>query len=190
MLSQQLQQLKDGDKNIINALYSEYSKRLYRFAYGYLKTDEDARDIVQEVFVRLWNSRHELKNDTQLDAFLFTVAKNTIISTFRKRISEKDYLENLRFVSTSNPADTEKQVDYAILAEKVKRLTEALPEQRRRIFILSKEKGFSNKAIAEELEISVKTVEDHMTKARKFIRENLKEYGFLAILFWEMFVNK
>lgn len=189
MQSEQLQQLRNGDKNMINALYAEYSTRLYRFAYGYLKTDEDARDIVQEVFVKLWGARLQLKTDTQLDAFLFTVAKNTLISVFRKRISEKDYLESLHLASTANHDDTESQVDYAMLSQRVMQLTDSLPEQRRRIFILSKEKAYSNKAIAEELGISIKTVEDHLTKARKYFREKLKEHGFFALLFCELFIK-
>lgn len=183
-----LKQLKAGNKNAINELYAQYGGRLYRFAFGYLKSDEDARDVVQEVFIRLWNSREALKEKNNPEAFLFNIARNTIISAFRKKMSEKEYLEYLRFRVVKNSADTEKQVDYTLLAEKVRRLIGELPEQRQRIYLLSKEKGLSNKAIAEELQISVKTVEDHMTKALRFLKENLKEYGFLTILFYEMFI--
>jgi len=178
-----LKQLESGDKNAINALYARYSSRLYRFAFGYLKSEEDARDIVQEVFVRLWCKREALKEETNLEAFLFTVAKNTIISVFRKKISEKEYLEQLRFLVVRNSSDTEKQVDYALLNEKVRELIHTLPEQRQRIYLLSKEKGYSNKTIANELQISLKTVEDHLTKARKYLKGNLKGYGFLILFF-------
>jgi RNA polymerase sigma-70 factor (ECF subfamily) len=92
-------------------------------------------------------------------------------------------------VVVKNSSDTEKQVDFTLLSEQVQQLVQKLPEQRRRIFLLSKEAGRSNKDIAGELKISVKTVEDHMTKARKFLKENLKEYGLLAILFYELFVS-
>lgn len=183
-----LKQFKAGDKTAINELYAQYSNRLYRFAFGYLKSEEDTLDLVQEVFIRLWNSRSTLKDDTNLEAFLFTVARNAVISTFRKKVSEKEYLEHLRSVVVKNSSDTEKQVDYTLLSEQVRQLVNKLPEQRRRIFLLSKEVGYSNKDIAEELKISVKTVEDHITKARKFLKENLKEYGLLAVLFYELFV--
>ncbi|WP_423129190.1 RNA polymerase sigma-70 factor [Gaoshiqia sp. Z1-71] len=181
-------QLKLGGKQAINDLYGAYSSRLYRFAFGYLKSEEDARDVIQEVFIRLWNKRNELKDDTNMEAFLFTLAKNTVISLFRKKISEKDYLEQLRYLVVKNSSDTENQVNYKLLSEKVTQLISRLPEQRRRIFLLSKEKGYPNKSIAEELHISVKTVEDHLSKARKFLKNNLDEYGFLAILFYEMFI--
>ncbi len=184
-----LKQLRAGDKTAVNGLYEQYSNRLYRFAFGYLKSEEDTLDLVQEVFIRLWNSRKTLKDDTNLEAFLFTVARNAVISTFRKKVSEKEYLEHLRSVVIKNSSDTEKQVDFTLLSEQVQQLVQKLPEQRRRIFLLSKEAGRSNKDIADELKISIKTVEDHMTKARKFLKENLKEYGMIAILFFELFVS-
>jgi RNA polymerase sigma-70 factor (ECF subfamily) len=177
-----------GDKNAINELHAQYSNKLYRFAFGYLKSEADALDVVQEVFIRLWSSRNELKKDSNIEALLFTIAKNTIISAFRKKISEKDYVEHLKNVVVRNSLDTERQVDYTILYEKVQQLIEQLPQQRQRVYLLSKEKGLTNKEIAENLNISIKTVEDHITKARKFLRENLGEYGFLAILFYNMFI--
>jgi len=184
-----IKQLKSGNKLAINELYELYSSRLYRFVFGYLKTEADTLDIIQEVFIRLWSSRSQLKDDTNLEAFLFTVARNTIISAFRKKITEKEYLEDLKLLAIQNSSDTESQVEYNLLSEKVKKLVTQLPNQRKRIFILSKEKGYTNQAIANELQISIKTVEDHMTKARKFLKENLKEYGLLAVLFFELFIS-
>ena len=184
-----LRQFKAGDKSAVNQLYAQYSSRLYRFAIGYLKSDADTLDVIQEVFICLWDKREQLKEDTNIEAYLFTIAKNTIISTFRKKISEKEYMEYLKNRVVRNNSATAEQVDYNFLAEQVKELIEQLPKQRQRIYIMSKEKGYSNKNIAEELKISLKTVEDHMTKARRFLKENLKEYGFLAILFYEMFIS-
>ena len=145
-------------------------------------------DVVQDVFISLWKKRYDLNDDTNLDAFLFTVAKNSVISIFRKKISEKEYLKYLQQVSVLFHCDNEEQFDYQNLSEKIHELVGRLPEQRKRIFQMSKEKGMSNKAIAEELCISVKTVEDHMTKARRFIREHLTEHGLIAILFYELFI--
>ncbi len=180
----------EGDKTAINDLYEEYSPRLYSFAMAYLKSESEVLDIVQEVFVNLWINRNKLKKDSNLEAYLFTVAKNTVISIFRKKISEKKYLETLKSKIVTNSIDTESQINYNLLSEEVKKLVDQLPSQRKRIFKLSKEKGYTNKMIAEELNISVKTVEDHITKARKFLKENLKDYGLLAMLFIEMFISR
>lgn len=184
-----LYQLKIGDKNAINQLYARYSERLYRFAIGYLKSEAETLDVVQEVFIRLWDKRATIKAETNIESYLFTIAKNTIISTFRKKASEKEYLEYLKVKVVKNSSDTSEQVDYNFLSEQVQELIAQLPKQRQRIYILSKEKGFTNRAIADELKISIKTVEDHITKARRFLKENLKEYGILAILFYEMFIS-
>lgn len=178
-----------GDKTAINDLYAEYSPRLYRFAMAYLKSESEVLDIVQEVFVNLWINRNKLKKDSNLDAYLFTVAKNTIVSVFRKKLSEKDYLEHLKNKSITNSIDTESQFNYNQLSDKLNELIEQLPPQRKKIYQLSKEQGLTNKTIASELDISVKTVEDHLSKASKFIKKNLTEYGFLALLFIDLFVN-
>lgn len=183
-----LTQLKSDDKNAINGLYEAYSRRLFNFAFSYLKTDEDSLDVVQDVFLSLWKRRYDLKEDTNIEAYLFTVTKNSVISIFRKKISEKGYLEHLRNAAILYHNDNEEQLDYGNLSEKIQELVARLPERRKRIFQMSKEKGMSNKAIAEELNISAKTVEDHMTKARRFIKEHLAEHGFIAILFYELFI--
>lgn len=184
-----LRQFKANDKNAINLLYEKYSKRLYNFAFAYLKTEADALDIVQEVFINVWNKRNDLRNDTNLEAYLFTVTRNSIISIFRKKITEKQYLEHLKTVAVLHHSSTEETLDYEALSERLKELVIQLPEQRRLIFKMSKEKGMSNKAIAEELQISVKTVEDHITKARHFLKKQMSEYGMIAILFYEMFIS-
>ncbi|GET28048.1 RNA polymerase sigma factor [Prolixibacter sp. SD074] len=184
-----IKRFKAGEKIAINELYDRYSNKLYRFALGYLKSDAEARDIVQEVFVRLWNNRKDLEESTKFEAFLFTVTKNIVVSTFRKKIIEKEYLDHLKYLVIDNHSDTETQVDYALLSEKVSSLITQLPAQQKKVYILSKEKGYTNKAIAEELDISIKTVERHITKARRFLKENLGNYGIIALLFYELFIR-
>jgi len=181
-LNKLLKQIKLNDKDAIDSIFEAYAKRLYHFALAYLKTEGDAKDVVQDVFVNFWNSRNSLKEDTHLEAYLFTVTKNSIISIFRKKITEKEYLKHLRETSIFQYAENDEQYDYERLSLKIKELVDKL------VFKLSKEKGLSNKAIAEELNISVKTVEDHITKARRFLKSRLAEYGIIAILFFDLFI--
>jgi RNA polymerase sigma-70 factor (family 1) len=183
-----VKQFKANDKNAINMLYGIYSRKLYNFAFSYLKTEEDALDVVQNAFINLWDKRKDLTDDSNLEAYLFTVTKNAVISIFRKKVQEKNYLEYLRQMAVISYNDTEDNYDYDTLYEKIGGLIEELPEQRRRIFKMDKEKGLSNKEIAQELNISVKTVEDHKAKAKRFIRKRLGESGFIALLFFEVFI--
>lgn len=180
-------QIKLNDKDAINSIFQVYSKRLYNFAFAYLKTEGDSKDVVQDVFVSLWNNRNNLKENTNLEAYLFTITKNSVISVFRKKITEKTYLNHLRETAIFQHVENDEQYDYEYLSAMIKDLIEQLPEQRKLVFKLSKEKELSNKAIAEELNISVKTVEDHITKARRFLRSRLTNHGLIAVLFFEIF---
>lgn len=183
-----LQKLCSGDKIAIDLLYNSYSNKLYNFAFSYLKTEDDALDVVQNVFVSLWEKRDQLKRDSNLEAFLFTVTKNAVVSLFRKKVQEKKYLEHLRHTVVIEKNITEEEYNYQVLSDKISTLIEQLPEQRKRVLKLDKEEGLSNKQIAEKLNISVKTVEDHKTKAKRFIKEKLAQSGFVALLFVELFL--
>ncbi len=155
-----IQNLKAGDKHALNELYFRYSKRLYSFTFNYLKTEPDTLDLIQDVFIKLWINRQTLKHDSQLDSYIFTITRNEIISTFRKKITEKAYYDHLKNTVVKNTIATEPQVDYDLLSEEVGKLIGNLPSNRQHIYRLSKEQGYSNKQIAQELQISVKTVED------------------------------
>lgn len=187
-LNKLLKQIKVNDKDAINSIFFAYSKRLYNFAFAYLKTEGDSKDVVQDAFINLWKNRESLREDTNLEAYLFTITRNSVISIFRKKITEKEYLKHLRETAIFQYSENDEQYDYERLSTRIKNLVDQLPEQRKLIFKLSKEKGLSNKAIAEELNISVKTVEDHITKARRFLKSQLTDYGIIAILFFDLFV--
>lgn len=187
-LNKLLKQIKVNDKDAINSIFMAYSKRLYNFAFAYLKTEGDSKDVVQDAFINLWNNRESLREDTNLEAYLFTITRNSVISIFRKKITEKEYLRHLRETAIFQYSENDEQYDYERLSMRIKNLVDQLPEQRKLIFKLSKEKGLSNKAIAEELNISVKTVEDHMTKARRFLKSQLTDYGIIALLFFDLFI--
>ncbi|MGD9557874.1 MAG: RNA polymerase sigma factor [Mangrovibacterium sp.] len=122
-----IKRLRAGEKEALNELYAMYSRRVFSFAFGYLKQEEDAHDVVQEVFIRLWTTREKLSSDSNLEAYLLTLARNLVISTYRKKISEKEYLENLRFLVVKKNTDTESQVYYALLSEKMKVLIQSMP---------------------------------------------------------------
>ena len=113
-----LKQFKANDKDAINKLYEMFSRKLYNFAFSYLKTEEDALDVVQTVFVNLWDKRKNISDDSNLESYLFTVTKNAVISTFRKKVQEKKYLENLRQTTVLSYNDTDEKYDYEILYEK------------------------------------------------------------------------
>jgi RNA polymerase sigma-70 factor, Bacteroides expansion family 1 len=183
------ERLRSDDKKVIDEIFALYHIKIFRFSVSYLKNEDDAYDIVQEVFIKIWEARLSLKPDTNFDAFIFTIAKNAVMSLFRKRLSEQKYLDYLSESAVSNAHDTEEQTDYIFLRQKYEQLVETLPVKRKEIFLLSRENGLSNKEIALRQGVSEKTVEDHITKALAYLKKQLSSYGIWTLLFYFLFVE-
>lgn len=178
-----------GDKKVIDRLYEMYHARIFHFALSFLKNEEDSYDIVQEVFVKLCEKRSSFRKDTNIDALMFTMAKNTILSVFRKRASEQKYIEFLGHHMQINTDATSEQVDYSFLKAQYESVIPQLPTKRKEIFMLSREKGLTNKEIAKLKGISEKTVEDHITKSLAFLKKHISQFGIWAALFYALFIE-
>ena len=183
-----VESLKKGDFSAFDQLFLKYSKKLYYFARSYLDSNEDAEGLVQEVFLKIWEKRKELKEHLSFNAYIYTVTFNAIRKYFRKKTREKkyydSYLEN--FDGTHN--ETAMDIEYNNLRELADKATEELPEKRKAIFLLSRHEGLTNEEIASRLHISKNTVENQMTQALKFLREKLGQETILSILFYYLFI--
>jgi RNA polymerase sigma-70 factor (family 1) len=182
-------QLRNGDKKALDEIYALYYSKIRRFAYSYLKDDDDSNDIIQDVFIKIWESRHKLKKHTQLEPLLYTITKNSVLSLFRKKSTEKKYLDYLQNCATANNSGTEELTDFEFIKEQYKNLIPKLPPERRDIFILSREKGLTNKEIAKRKNISEKTIENQITKALSFFKEQLEKSGVCSIIYFYLFIN-
>ncbi|MBA7533622.1 hypothetical protein ES705_25863 [subsurface metagenome] len=174
--------LKKGDITSFDKLFTKYSEKLYLFAVGYLKKQEDAEGLVQEVFIKVWEKRIELREDLSFKSFLFTIAYNTIVDHFRKWSKEEECLEHFRKTLDLYHNEPEKKVEYSDLEEL------ALPPKRKLIYQLSRQEELTNKEIAERLKISIKTVEYHMSLALKFLKEQLGKELLPSLLFCYLFI--
>lgn len=164
--------LREGDSSSIEELHDLYFSRLYSFSFAYLKSREDSLDTVQEVFIKLWIKRETVGDISTFDSFIFKITKNIIISLFRRRESDLKFRERLYFTSTSGVDNVDlNSLDYDELKEKYNQLLEKLPPKRREVFVMSREDGLKNREIAEELDISIKTVEYHISEALKMMRD-------------------
>jgi len=180
--------LKNGNIASFDKLFAKYSEKLYIFAIGYLKKQEDAEGLVQEVFIKVWEKRIELKEDLSFKSFLFTIAYNTIIDFFRKWSKEEECLEYLRKNLNLTHNEVEKKVEYSELEELTRKTIEKLSPKRKLIYRLSRQKELTNKEIAERLKISIKTVEYHMSLALKFLKEQLGKELLPSLLFFYLFI--
>ncbi len=183
------ERLRNDEASVIDDIFALYHKRIFRFSISYLKNDNDAYDIVQDVFIKVWENRLTLNPDTNFDAYIFTITKNALFSLFRKRLTEKKYLDYLSELTISNNHDTEKQTDYIFLQQKYEELVEKLPTKRKEIFLMSRKTGLSNKEIALRKGISEKTVEDHLSKSLAFLKKQFSNHGILMVLFYFLFVE-
>lgn len=176
--------LKNGDILAFDELYKLYSHKLFSFVFRILKDEADSDDIVQEVFLKIWEYREKLGDYKLLNSFIFTIAYNNSISLIRKRIRSTKYIEYLRDLSVNHTqSNFITEIELIELNNQIENLISNLPERQNQIFRLHRGKGLTYPEIAEELEISKNTVENHMAKALKYLRRNLNNF-WVSILFF------
>jgi len=167
------ERIRSGDHMAFEILFNKYYTRLCVFSNSYVKSLDIARDVVQEVFIKIWNKREDFYITQSLKAYLYTAVRNQSLN-FLKQRKQKQRLEE-RLKKQQDLSDEIKQDEFNTeeLTEKVWKLVEQLPERRRTIFILYRKHGLSYLEIAEVLEITRKTVENQMGKSLSFIRDNI-----------------
>jgi RNA polymerase sigma-70 factor, ECF subfamily len=181
--------IQKDDRVAFYHIYERYSKRLYGFVLRYIKQKEDAEEIVQEVFVKIWESREKIDAYSSFESFLFTIAYNTTISLLRKRTNEQKYLEHIKSLQQpDNSPDLIDEIHFNELNERVQSLLNELTPRRKEIFQLSREEGLSHDEIAKKLDISVNTVKKHMTNTLSFLKQQIDTGLTINLLFIYLFL--
>lgn len=165
----------EGNHEAFAQLYDLYAKKIYYFALRFMISKEDAENVTQEVFVKLWETRDRLDVNLSLSSYLFTIARNTIFNIHRKRVNEIAYLEHLGKYLEKNQVRLENEIIFRDIQNQLEKLINELPPQRKKVFELSRKQGLSHKEISEELKISEKTIETHIRLALKTIRDGLEK---------------
>ena len=167
-------------------LYNRYWGKLYAAAYKRTKSAEWSEGVVQDFFTSLWVNRKKLKVTGSFEAYAFTAVRYHVLHYIQKEIVRKKYKDSLRATSTDHHNSTEEIVLLNDLKSNLLKAVTRLPEKCRSVFELSRKNNKTNKEIAEELGISEKTVENHLTKALRYLRGSLKALLLLIfILFFE-----
>lgn len=183
-------QLKNGDKQAFNHLFALYSQKIFFFAKGYLKSEKEAEEIVQETFLKIWERRNHLDPELSINAYLFKIAFNFIQKQFIKNIKEQELKHDFAGELIRFDEQTSDLVNYHFLLDHLNRLIEELPPRQREIIILRKLNNYSIKEISEKLSISTKTIEAHLTSALKFLKERLKSEKFDDLLLFTLIFRK
>lgn len=161
--------LVSGDKSAFESIYHRYSKDLYYYALGFLKNKEIAEDIVQEAFVYLWKNHQNISSEYPILLYLQKIVKNACLNYFRHLDVEKRYSESVEEEIFSLDEKTE----LLELVSEVRQAINKLPEQCRKIFVLSCVEGLKYGEVAEDMGVSVNTVKSQVKIAYKKIREDI-----------------
>ena len=154
---------------------------------GCIKNQEDSKEIIQEVFLKIWEIRDELNEDQSFKSLLFTIAYNKIISKFRKKNITRKHLDLITETITKETNETSEKIEFDDFEEIANKIIETLPAKRKQIFLMSRIEGYSNQEIAYKLKISKNTVENQITTALKFIKNQLSGKTLLIALFSMLF---
>lgn len=179
----------NGDEAAFDTLYKRYVIRLLNTAFQKTNSRELAQELVQDVFMELYLHRHRITIHTSLQGYIFTILKNKILNHYRHELVQKKYRQFITYRGEQHTHDSGKSLEGKELQEKIRSAIDDLPAQCRTVFLMSRENHLSNKQIAEQLNISINTVEQHIRKARRVLREALGNYEFgisAFIAYWLM----
>lgn len=169
------------DHGTFELVFSKYYKPLVVYANTFMKDIPESQDIVQQVFVSFWEKRESLQIHTSLNGLLYKAVYNVCLNRIKQQKTRMNHIQEIKMTSSFSTAG--ERVQEKELEKKIHGAIDRLPEQCAKIFRMSRFEHLKYQEIADKLGLSVKTVENQMGKALKIMRESLKDYITLLILF-------
>ncbi|MCE2994095.1 MAG: RNA polymerase sigma-70 factor [Cyclobacteriaceae bacterium] len=176
-------ELVQGNELAFEKIFKIYYKPLCHYAYSFLNDGAEAEEVVQNTFVKIWERRTTLHVQTSVKAYLYSIVRNSCLNVIKHEKVKQEFAQDHQYVSEKSRPVVEEKMISNDLESKIYEAMRALPEQCRLVFQLSRFEELKYQEIADQLEISVKTVENQMGKALKTMRLHLKEYLVLVLLF-------
>ncbi|WP_036930037.1 RNA polymerase sigma factor [Prevotella sp. 10(H)] len=163
----------------LKLIYEKYFSLIYAFIGKECRSVEDTKDLTQDVFLKLWKTRHNLSNVDSLKNYLFIIARNTFIDYVRRKINQRIFEELTNY---SHIELTDYDADDKDLLNELMKYSQEMPEKRLEVFKLRWVEGKSRKEIAEQMGISIVTVDIHIRKALEFLKKKIKDNALLIVL--------
>jgi RNA polymerase sigma-70 factor, ECF subfamily len=187
--NQLLDTLKAGDITAFEMIFKNYYQPLCNYAYTFVQDKDEAEEIVQTTFMAVWEKKEVLEIRTTIRPYLYAMVRNACLNIIKhEKIKQQHATVELAMGEHSVESVT-RTVMANELERRIHQAMEALPEQCRLVFKLSRFEELKYQEIADQLEISIKTVENHMGKALKIMREQLRDYLPLVIILMNGFLN-
>lgn len=161
------------DLKLFEDIYLRYADELLRYALSFRCDLRQSEEIVQDVFLSLWKRQNELTIDGDIRPYLYKAIKYKVFDFFRNESRKQLLIEELRLQACDFQCFTDQEVSFNELQRLIGHAVEKLPCRCREIYVMSRDQGLKNRDIATKLAISEKTVEQHLTKALKYIRQKL-----------------
>ena len=179
-----IQALKQGSHNAFDSIYQIYSKKLYAYSLQFTKSQEEAEDIVQDVFIKLWVNRMNIRQDETLHSLLFIMAKHLLINAYRSKLNSKTYEEYIIYSDKCSIDDTSSRMEYDEFVKQLHKAIKKLSVTQQKVVALSRIEQLSNKEIAEKLSLSEQTVKNQLSVGLKALRLKLDKLLIFFILFF------
>lgn len=173
--------LQKGNERAFTVIYERYHKLLYVVAYKYLKDNDSAKDAVQQIFLKLWESRTLLSININLRNYMYTMLKNHLLNEIRNNYTalEKNYELAQETVQYEN--EILSKLEEKEMTEQLYRAINDLPEQKRAVCLYKLKDGLSNQEIATKMQLSIPTVKTHYSQAIKLLREHFDKLLILLL---------
>jgi RNA polymerase sigma-70 factor (family 1) len=181
-------EIKADNMFAFDTLYKKYSNRVYKFGYSILKSQTESENLTQDVFLSLWENRNKVEKDASVKSYLFTIAYNSAITIIRNKARESRFFEYLMTLQEINEDPVNLNLEYKELTERLDEIINLLPKRQKEVYLLHRVEGLKYAEIAKQLNLSLNTIENHMSRALKTIREKLGSYSLIVILFWHLFI--
>jgi len=180
-----IQKIIEGDASAFDELYKQYYNQVYSFSFRYLQNKQDAEGVVQEVFIKVWNNHDKLKEIKNLNAWLFTITFNQIKKIFRNLAIEQRNMEKIAISAVFEDNSVISEVEFHDLMAKAEDIIERLPSRQKTAFKLSFKEGLTSIEISKKLGINKRTVENHLSSARAFLKKVFKEKNLIPlVIYW------
>jgi len=174
-----LEALRDGSHKAFEAIFITYYNKTKAFIYGYIKSEADAEELTEDLFVNLWENRENIDASKSFNSYLHTIARNTAINFLKRKYLHIEYVNNTHI--PEHTSTSEEDLIAKELGLLIDDVVDKMPEQRRQIYILSRNKGLSNAEIADQLKTTKRNVESQLSLALKEIRKAISMFLFTLL---------
>jgi RNA polymerase sigma-70 factor (family 1) len=180
--------LQSGDTEAFDLIYKKYSGKLYSFGLKYLASTSEAEELVQSVFLKVWENRKTLNKELSFNSYLFTIAYHDICKHFRKKSYQKQFMDETLRENVQSSNNTEEGLDFKSVLIRVEQILNTLPVKQKLIFKKSRLDGLSTKEIAKELNLSPGTVDNYVSETLKYLKGKIGNEDLMVVLFFSLFV--